>query len=128
MSAELLLAMFENIAEAIRLVKRRCATVESADDFMADDDGLDKLDAVSMRLQVIGEELKNVEKKAPEFLERYPEVEWKKVIGLRDVISHHYVDINAEIIFDICKTKIPPLDAVVSRILEELEAPPSISR
>jgi uncharacterized protein with HEPN domain len=33
------------------------------------------------------------------FLSQYPDVDWKKAKGMRDIITHHYADINAETIF-----------------------------
>ena len=42
-------------------------------------------------------------------------------MGLRDIITHHYFDINAEAIFDVCHTKIKPLMVVVETILSDLK-------
>ncbi|MBW2179933.1 MAG: DUF86 domain-containing protein, partial [Deltaproteobacteria bacterium] len=48
----------------------------------------------------IGESLKNLDKVTENsLLPSYPEVEWKKAMALRDIISHHYFDINVEAIF-----------------------------
>jgi len=52
------LELLEFILESIRLIERRFTDVKSGDDFLVDDDGLDKLDAISMRVQSIGEVLK----------------------------------------------------------------------
>lgn len=32
-------------------------------------------------------------------LDKYPAIEWKKIMGMRDILSHHYFDIDAEIVF-----------------------------
>jgi uncharacterized protein with HEPN domain len=75
-----------------------------------------------MQLIVIGESLKNFDKQTDEqMLKNYPEIEWKKVKGLRDIITHHYVDINAEAIFDVCENKIKPLKLVIVKIIKDLE-------
>ena len=59
-----------------------------------------------MLLITIGESLKNLDKVTNgELLPEYPEIEWKKVKGLRDIISHQYFDVNAEAIFDVCEAK-----------------------
>jgi len=56
-----------------------------------------------MQLINIGEALKQVDKITDKsLLKRYPEVEWKKVMGMRDVITHHYFDIDAETVFTVC--------------------------
>jgi len=48
----------------------------------------------SMRLKVIGESVKQIQKTNPSFLKRYAEVEWDKIARFRDLVSHHceYVD------------------------------------
>ena len=46
--------------------------------------------------------------------------DWKKAKGLRDIISHQYFDVNAEAIFDVCKTKIQPLTNTVTKIIKGL--------
>ena len=48
------------ILESIRLINRRFSNIKTSDDFVNTDDGLDRLDAISMRIQSIGEALKNL--------------------------------------------------------------------
>ena len=63
-----------------------------------------------------------MKKKTPDpQLLKYPQVEWKKAKGLRDIITHHYADINAEAIFDICQNKIGILAKTIKKILEDIE-------
>ena len=74
-----------------------------------------------MQLIVIGEALKNFDKVTEyNILKRYSQVEWKKAKGLRDIISHHYIDINAEAIYDVCKNKIPILAETIKKILNDI--------
>jgi uncharacterized protein with HEPN domain len=42
-------------------------------------------DAVLRRLEIIGEAVKNLDE---DFKNRYPEIPWKKIAGLRDVLIH----------------------------------------
>ena len=76
------------------------------------------LDAISLRIQIIGELLKKIDKIDNSLLKRYPEIEWEKIVRLRDIISHHYEMIDHEIIFDICIHHIPKLKATVQRIID----------
>jgi len=41
-----------------------------------------------MRLQIVGELLKKVQKLGPFVFEKYPEIEWQNIMKLRDIISH----------------------------------------
>ena len=43
-----------------------------------------------MRLQVVGELLKKVDKREPGLLGRYPGTNWSNIMRLRDIVSHHY--------------------------------------
>ena len=83
---------------------------------------MEKLDSICMQLIVIGEGLKNFDKVTERLvLPKYPQVEWEKAKGLRDIITHHCDDINAEAICDICESKIPLLAETVLKILEDID-------
>ncbi len=69
------------ILESIALIKRRFKSINTIDDFLNSDEGLDKLDAISMRLQSIGEALKNIDKRDREFLlTAAPKSYWSKTL------------------------------------------------
>jgi uncharacterized protein with HEPN domain len=55
------------------------------------------------------------------FLSGYPEIEWKKVKGLRDIITHQYFDVNVEAIFDVCDEKLPELIKTVTVMLVDMQ-------
>lgn len=98
-------------------IERRFSPVRHPDDFLMTDEGLDRLDAICMMLIAIGESLKNLDKLTDgELLARYPAVDWKGAKGARDIISHHYFDLNAEAVFGTCQDDIPNLAATFLRI------------
>ena len=70
--------------------------------------------AVCRGLEIIGEAAKNVD---PEIKAKYPEVEWKKMSGIRDVIIHDYFGIDYEIIWQTLETKIAPLKEWIEIII-----------
>lgn len=62
---------------------------------------MEKLDSICMLLIAIGESLKNLDKITDQsLLPLYPQIDWKRAKGMRDVISHHYFQVDAEIIFN----------------------------
>ncbi len=63
-------------------------------------------DAVVRNLEIIGEAAKRI---SPEIRNSYPDVDWKKISGLRDILIHEYFGIDIEIIWDIIQNKLPPL-------------------
>ena len=73
-------------------------------------------DAVIRNLEIIGEAVKNV---PDDVRSRQPDVEWKKIAGLRDILIHHYFGIDAEMIWDIVQNKIPDLEQRVRELLNE---------
>ena len=112
----------EQVLQSSKTITARFGPVQTVDDFTSTPSGMEKFDSICMLLITIGESLKNLDKVTNgELLPKYPEIEWKKVKGLRDIISHHYFDVNAESIFDVCETKLPKLMSVVSRMLDEIQ-------
>ena len=103
--------LLEFILESLHHIKRRFKDIKTSDDFLDSDDGLDKLDAISMRIQSIGEALKNLYKREQELLLQVADKKyWSEIIKARDFISHHYIDIDSETVFDICENEIEILE------------------
>ncbi len=114
---ELAKEILKQILIAASRVVRRFKDIRHSDDFLLSDAGIDKLDAICMMLISIGENLKNLDKiTGGELLVNYPEVDWKGAKGMRDIISHHYFDLNAELVFTVCKDRIPGLIETVLKI------------
>ena len=119
---ELAKEILQQIYHAIELILKRFSPIETANDFTNTPEGMEKLDSICMQLIVIGESLKNFDKVTENsILHQYPKIEWKKVKGLRDIITHHYVDINAEAIYEVCKNKIPLLKNTIEEILKDVK-------
>ena len=103
---EMLLSTLEDIKYSLELILKRANNINSSDDFLKDENGLQKLDSIAMRLSAIGEGFKNIDKLSNnQLLIKYPNIPWKNVKGIRDILSHHYFDLDAEVIFNICKKK-----------------------
>ena len=54
-------------------------------------------------------------------LENYSEIEWGKISRFRDLVSHHYENVDYEIVYDICKTHIPKLGETIEKIKQNLQ-------
>ena len=100
---------------------RRFEPVKSVEDFTGSPAGQEKLDSICMLLIAVGEGLKNLDKVTQgTLLPGYSQVDWKKAKGLRDIISHHYFDVDAEEIFYICETHIKTMKKTLHQIIEKL--------
>ena len=109
------------IYDAIQKIKKRFDPVNSAEQFTNSDEGMEKLDAICIQLIAVGESLKNLDKiTSKKVLGKYPEIDWKKVMGMRDIISHHYFDVDAEAIFDVCENHIDRLAKTIKKIMNDL--------
>jgi len=118
----LVIEILSQILNASKTVEQRFETVNSIDYFMDTPEGLEKLDAICMQLIAIGESLKNIDKITDKtLLEKYPQVDWKGAKGIRDIISHHYFDLDAEEIYFVCDTKLNTLIKTIEIILEDLK-------
>jgi uncharacterized protein with HEPN domain len=87
----------------------------TCEDFVADEK---TYDAVIRNLQIIGEAVKNI---PAEIRNKYPEVEWRKIAGLRDILAHAYFSLEDETLWDIIENKVYPLIGQIEFILQELE-------
>ena len=111
----------EKILEASKTIKERCSFAKDYYDFLETKEGEEKLDSICMKLIAIGESLKQIDKITnKKLLLNYPNINWKQIKGIRDILSHHYFDLDAEIIFNICQEEIDKLIITLEKILKEL--------
>jgi len=75
-------------------------------------------DAVARRLEIIGEAAKNI---GDDFRNKYSEIPWKKIAGMRDIIAHGYFGVKLERIWDVVKEDLPRMKKQVASIMEEEE-------
>ena len=110
------------IDEAIEKIRFRTREVESPDYFTNSPAGMERLDGIAMLFMAIGESLKNIDKiTGGSLLSKYPEIDWAGVKGFRDIIAHHYFDIDAEQVFWICKHNLGPLSEVIKKMIRRTE-------
>jgi len=116
--ALMVLSTLEDIQFSLELIIKRFMSIKSSDDFLIDENGLEKLDSISMRLVAIGEGFKNIDKLTDgQLLSDYTTINWKGVKGVRDILSHHYFDLDAEVIFGICDEYLDELLRVTKEMI-----------
>ncbi len=118
----LLFELLLELEEAIRRIERRFTRIQKADDFIADDDGLDRLDGISiMMLIAISENIRRLDRLMAESLaNRYPEIPWSEIKGIRNILAHDYFDIDPEEIYRICREDLAILKRVLGKIRHDL--------
>ena len=85
------------------------------DAFIADDK---TASAVVQKLEIIGEAAKNVPE---EIRQKYPQVPWRQMAGMRDRIIHAYFAVDYAVVWDTLKVDIPSLQPIIERILKDME-------
>lgn len=119
---ELVADILNDIIWSLDQISKRFQGIRSSDDFIKDDLGLEKLDSICMQLINIGEALKQIGKLTDaKLLAKYPEIDWKKAKGMRDIITHHYFDIDAETVFTVCAEHVPAMKEVIIRVTNDLK-------
>lgn len=117
-----IIELLEFVSQTAEKIIERTENVNSVDDFLLSDSGMEKMDAACMLMQVIGENLKVIDNKTEhKLLSQYPEVSWKGAIGMRDFISHHYIGVDPDIIFITIKQRMSPLLEAVNHIIRDLK-------
>jgi len=73
-------------------------------------------DAVVRNLEIIGEAVRSL----PEEVKRKkPEIEWRKIADLRNILIHEYFGINVAILWDIIQSKLDGLESGCRSLLQE---------
>lgn len=70
-------------------------------------------DAVLRNIEIIGEAANHVE---PEIKKQYPNVEWSDIIGMRNIISHDYTEVDLPLVFETVKKFLPQLKKALQKL------------
>ena len=104
---ELVIEIIGLIEDTLVTLLRRTENINSVNDFLFDEPG--------------GESIKKLDKITNKrLLINYSAVNWKDIMGMRDIIVHHYFDIDADIVFQTLKNDVPGLLSVLKHIRLDL--------
>jgi uncharacterized protein with HEPN domain len=123
-SSEITALVYEtikNIETAINKLQERSKNISSVNDYLMSPSGVEKLDAACMVLIALGESVKTLDKLTDKkLLPTYPSIDWKGVMGVRDVIAHHYFEVDPDAVFDIIHNDLEPLKQAIEYFKKQL--------
>jgi len=105
--------IIEHVLESISLIEKYLEG-KSIDDFQND---VQLQDSVIRRMEIIGEAIKNL---PDDIREKYTDVTWKEVVGMRDVLIHAYFRVDLELTWETIQSDLPILKEQLTRIKDEL--------
>ena len=118
---ELLYYSLKRIALTIERIINNSQAIDDSQYYVLSPAGMERLESTCMLLLAIGESIKGIDKMTrKQLLPNYPEVDWKGAMGIRDIIAHHYFDIDESIVFDVVKNKLPGMLETINKMIEEL--------
>lgn len=102
------------IMEHIGTIEERMVGINGPEDFR-NKAGEVIFDAILIRLQALGENIKKIESVQPGFVEQKLSVDVDNIIRFRDIISHHYEKLDTEVIHHIIINHVPELKEAVKK-------------
>ena len=120
--SQIIESLLKKIFQTEERILANSETITSPSFYLLTPSGMERLESTCMLLIAIGEGVKGVDKLTDKkLLSLYPEMDWKGVMGMRDIIAHHYFDLDAEIVYDVIKHDLPKLKDVLQQIIDDLK-------
>ena len=120
--SQIIESLLKKILQTVERILANSETITSPFFYLLTPSGMERLESTCMLLIAIGEGVKGVDKLTDKkLLSFYPGMDWKGVMGMRDIIAHHYFDLDAEIVYDVIKHDLPKLKDVLQQIVDDLK-------
>ena len=120
--SQIIESLLKKTLQTVERILANSETITSPSFYLLTPSGMERLESTCMLLIAIGEGVKGVDKLTDiKLLSFYPGMDWKGVMGMRDIIAHHYFDLDAEIVYDVIKHDLPKLKDVLQQIIDDLK-------
>jgi uncharacterized protein with HEPN domain len=117
----LILDILDNVKQSLETILEWTEGVTSVNDFLEPSSGMMLLNAVCMKLFAVGEEVKRIDKHTDKhFFAAYPHINWQEVMRMRDVIAHHYFELDVYVVFDTLQNDVRPLLQTATQMIKDL--------
>jgi len=117
----LIIETIEQLEQLIENLLESTSAISDINQLPMTPDGVLRLNGICMCFIVIGEEIKRIDKYSNrQLLSEYPSIPWKRVMGMRDRMTHGYFQIDIDVVFDALKNDIPPLLEVIKQMKNDL--------
>ncbi|MBE9061204.1 DUF86 domain-containing protein [cf. Phormidesmis sp. LEGE 11477] len=117
-----LIDRLKRILEATELIPERFQSISKPEDFLTTSTGKEHLDSICMVLLAVGESFKQIDQRTEgKLLSNYPDIPWRDIMALRNILAHVYFEIDEEEIYSVCEADIKPLLDTIRRMIKDLE-------
>lgn len=119
---EHVLHLLRKIEQTLKRIIENSVGIDSYHFYYLTSVGMERLESTCMLLIAIGESIKGVDKLTnKELFPQFPSIDWKGAMGIRDIIAHHYFDLDAEIVYNVVKSNLPEMLVVVEEMISFVE-------